>query len=197
MNTPRQSLSSIVQSIEEDPSDITTETEILIKEEDPPAPRAIFSPSPSPSPDSSQSSQSSIVKTESQSSAETPDPLPSVERAKSQTPTEDESGGLLDIYTARTESELVTVLHLITDSIAQQREIARKSILYNPIYWIIIILLFDYLYRMLYYDDVDWIIILVTWSATIMYTINGVKIWVNGYSDEAARVGEVELVIWE
>ncbi|KAJ5618655.1 hypothetical protein N7528_006766 [Penicillium herquei] len=189
IKTPRLSLSPIVQSIEEDPAEIIAEPETAIKDEDPPTPRPIPSASPSPSSYSSPSPQSSIATTESQSSAETPEPLPSVERAKSQTPMEDEDGGPLDIYTAKRESELVTVLHLITDSIAKQRELATKSILYNPIYWIMIIVLFDYIYRILYYDDVDWIIIVVAWSAALMCTRHGAKIWVNGYIDEAERVG--------
>ncbi|KAJ5701188.1 hypothetical protein N7488_008736 [Penicillium malachiteum] len=191
INTPRQSLSPIVQSIENNPFENITEADIPIKEEDPLTPRAIFSPTPSPSSYSSPSPQSSIATTDSESQcrAGTPEPIPSVEQAKSKTSVEDEDGGPLDIYTAKSEFELVSVLHLITDSIAKQRELATKSILYNPIYWIGIIVLFDYLHRILYYDDVDWIIIVVAWSAALMCTRHGVKIWVNGYIDEAERVG--------
>ncbi|KAJ6023859.1 hypothetical protein N7540_004656 [Penicillium herquei] len=178
INTPRQSLSPT-----RNPGDkiSTVITETPVEDEDPPTPTPIYNPSPSPS--------SSPPLPSHQPSIETPESQTLGEAGKSQIKSEEEEGGILQIYPARTESDLITVLHLITDSIAQQSQIARKSILYHPLYWLLIICAFEYIYRELYYDTVDWIIILVLWSAVLLSSIKGAKLLVNGYIDEAERVG--------
>ncbi|KAJ5715428.1 uncharacterized protein N7483_012609 [Penicillium malachiteum] len=177
ITTPRQSQSP-TRNLEEKIPAIIRETPV--EDEDPPTPTPIYNPSPSPSPPPLPSPRPSI---------ETPEPQPPAETAEPQIQNKDKEGGVLEIYPAKTESDLITVLHLITDSIAQQSQIATKSILYNPLYWLLMVCLFQYLYQALYYDTVDWIIILVLWSAILLCSRSGVKILVSGYIDEAEKVG--------
>ncbi|KAJ5640086.1 uncharacterized protein N7484_007948 [Penicillium longicatenatum] len=101
-------------------------------------------------------------------------------------PTEE---GMLETAPAITEADLISSLHLIADSIAQQRQMASKSIIHSGFYWSILVIIFEYLYRILWHTPADWIMILLLWVCSVIATLSGIKIWTSGYLDEAERVG--------
>lgn len=111
----------------------------------------------------------------------TPEPSKQVED-----PTEE---GILETTSATSEQDLVASLHLIADSIAQQRQVAAKSILHSGFYWSILVIVFEYLYRVLWHTSADWIMILLLWVCFVIATLSGIKMWTGGYLDEAERVG--------
>lgn len=97
--------------------------------------------------------------------------------------------GILETTPATTDQDLMTSLHLIADSIAQQRQISAKSILHSGFYWAILVIVFEYLYRILWHTSADWIMILLLWICFVIATLSGIKMWTGGYLDEAERVG--------
>lgn len=113
-----------------------------------------------------------------------PTPEPASERKEN--PAEE---GILETTPATTEQDLITSLHLIADSIAQQRQIAAKSILHSGFYWAILVVVFEYLYRVLWHTPADWIMILLLWICFVIATLSGIKMWTGAYLDEAERVG--------
>ncbi|KAJ6115331.1 hypothetical protein N7486_001109 [Penicillium sp. IBT 16267x] len=133
-------------------------------------------PTPSNSPPSSSNSDSEDPQDETPDTTTKPVENPSEE-------------GLLETAPASTEQDLIASLHLIADSIAQQRQVAAKSILHSGFYWSILVIIFEYLYRILWHTPADWIMILLLWICCVIATLSGIKMWTGGYLDEAERVG--------
>ncbi|KAJ5633273.1 hypothetical protein N7490_009612 [Penicillium lividum] len=129
-------------------------------------------------PDSPSSSSSDLSSPLIDPAPQPPNPNPN--------PTEE---GLLETTLATTEQDLICSLHLIADSIAQQRQVASRSILHNPFYWAILILFFEYLFRVLWITPADWILVLILWICCVIFTLSAIKMWTGGYLDEAERVG--------
>ncbi|KAJ5798469.1 uncharacterized protein N7503_007765 [Penicillium pulvis] len=141
-----------------------------------PNPRDPTLPSTTPQSDASSFSDSEDLRS--------PAPEPTAERKE--IPAEE---GILETTPATTEQDLIASLHLIADSIAQQRQIAAKSILHSGFYWSILVIVFEYLYRVLWHTSADWIMILLLWICFAIATLSGIKMWTGGYLDEAERVG--------
>ncbi|KAJ5999433.1 hypothetical protein N7451_007243 [Penicillium sp. IBT 35674x] len=141
-----------------------------------PPPREPIPPSNAPPSYAASSSDSEDLR------SPTPEPI----SERKQDPTEE---GILETTPATTEQDLISSLHLIADSIAQQRQIAAKSILHSGFYWAILVIVFEYLYRVLWRTSADWIMILLLWICFVIATLSGIKMWTGGYLDEAERVG--------
>ncbi|KAJ5594648.1 uncharacterized protein N7459_000856 [Penicillium hispanicum] len=90
---------------------------------------------------------------------------------------------------AQTEAEHIAALRLIADSVAQQRQLAAKAILSDPLYWALMLYILQRLYKAIYLEPVDWIPILITWSGCQMVGMTVVKLLVRGYLDAAERTG--------
>lgn len=90
---------------------------------------------------------------------------------------------------ARTDEDLIAALHLVSDSVAQQRQLAAKAILLHPVYWLALLTSLPYLYYEKRHNSPDWPVILIAWVGIIMATMATVKILVHGYLDAAELVG--------
>ncbi|KAJ5771762.1 hypothetical protein N7520_002291 [Penicillium odoratum] len=150
------------------------------------------STSASSNPSSSASISTSCRSTKSNASTSSPslrDKAPTPPDTPSSLSSDLCSEGLLETTPAATQQDLICSLHLIADSIAQQRQLASKSILHNQFYWAILILVFEYLYRVLWITPADWILVLILWICGVIFTLSAIKMWTGGYLDEAERVG--------
>lgn len=92
-------------------------------------------------------------------------------------------------YIARTDEDLIPALHLISDSVAQQRQIAARSLLLHPVCWLPIIASIPYLIVERAHDSSDWLVILIIIACIMTVVMTIVKIIVRGYLDEAEKVG--------
>lgn len=90
---------------------------------------------------------------------------------------------------ARTDEDLIAALRLVSDSVAQQRQLAARAILLHPAYWLALLTSLPYLYYEKRHNSSDWPVILIAWVGIIMATMATVKILVRGYLDAAERVG--------
>lgn len=85
--------------------------------------------------------------------------------------------------------DLVAALRLIADSVAQQRQMAAKSILYHPAHIILMILIFGCIWYAMFRTASDWPVVFITWIGCLMVTMLGVKVMVSGYLEAAERTG--------
>lgn len=92
-------------------------------------------------------------------------------------------------FIARTDEDLIAALQLISDSVAQQHQIAARALLTHPAYWSFLLLTIPYFYVEWYHDTSDWPFIIVTWVGVLMSTMAVIKWVVRGYLDAAERVG--------
>lgn len=92
-------------------------------------------------------------------------------------------------YIAHADDDLIAALQLISDTVAQQRQLAAGALLSHWLYWTIIALPLPYFYVEWYHDTSDWAIILVVWAGIFMATMAVSKFLTRGYLDAAERVG--------
>ncbi|RAQ51075.1 hypothetical protein AFGD_003467 [Aspergillus flavus] len=90
---------------------------------------------------------------------------------------------------ARTTTEKITSLHLISDSIAQQRQTASRAILLHPLTLTLLSLILVLLSQHFYKTTSDWILLLTTTTGCIATLISFTRYITSGYLDEAERVG--------
>ncbi|KIX08578.1 uncharacterized protein Z518_03234 [Rhinocladiella mackenziei CBS 650.93] len=128
-------------------------------------------PSPSPLAQTSESSQdTSIVDTKSEN------PLDSIPELTTQL--------------ALAEDDKVEALHLLADSVAQQRQIASSAVIFHPLTMGILVLLFGIVYQNLYKgSSSDWAIVGTTTAGVLMAVLITVRWLTNGYIEEAEKVG--------
>ncbi|KAJ5118373.1 hypothetical protein N7448_010081 [Penicillium atrosanguineum] len=105
------------------------------------------------------------------------DPLPSTDPNETTT------------YIARTDEDLIPALRLISDSVAQQRQLAARSLLLHPVCWLPIIASIPYLIVERAHDSSDWLFILITIACIMTTVMTVIKIIVRRYLDEAEKVG--------
>ena len=92
-------------------------------------------------------------------------------------------------YIARTDSDLIPALQLISDSVAQQRQLAARSLILHPIVWAPMLLSIPYLLVERAHGSSDWLVIVITMACIMIFIMTVVKIVVNGYLEAAERVG--------
>lgn len=92
-------------------------------------------------------------------------------------------------YIARTDSDLIPALQLISDSVAQQRQLAARYFILHPIVWAPMLLSIPYLLVGRAHDSSDWLVIVITMACIMIFIMTVVKIVVNGYLEAAERVG--------
>ena len=100
--------------------------------------------------------------------------------------------GLPDLTTkpAVTEDDRVETLHLIADSVAQQRQIASTAIIFHPLTICAFVLLFALTYQNLYNGSTsDWAIVGTTSIGILMAGLITVRWLTGGYIFEAERIG--------
>lgn len=110
---------------------------------------------------------------------------------RSKTSGVDENGvPLLSTFAAEDEDTRVEALHIIADSVAQQRNIASRSLIFHPLSLAAFIGLTAVLYRC-FYDSAttDWIKVAMTMTGVIMALLGAVRLLCGPYIFEAERVG--------
>lgn len=91
---------------------------------------------------------------------------------------------------ARTTTEKITSLHLISDSIAQQRQTSSCAILLHPLTLTLLSLILVLLSQHFYKTTSDWILLLTTTTTGCIATLLSFTRYItSGYLDEAERVG--------
>ena len=91
---------------------------------------------------------------------------------------------------AVTEDDKVEALHLIADSVAQQRQLASTTIIFHPFTLCAFVLLFGLTYQNLYKgSSSDWAIIGTTSAGILMAGLVTVRWLTGGYIFEAERIG--------
>ncbi|EXJ76808.1 uncharacterized protein A1O5_01316 [Cladophialophora psammophila CBS 110553] len=104
----------------------------------------------------------------------------------------DPLGSLPELSTklAATEDDKVEALHLIADSIAQQRQLASATVIFHPLTLSALVLLLGLAYQNLYKGaSSDWAIIGTTSAGILMAVLITVRWLTSGYIFEAERVG--------
>lgn len=91
---------------------------------------------------------------------------------------------------AVSEDDKVEALHLIADSVAQQRQLASRALIFHPITFAVLTLIFGLLYQHFYKGArSDWALIGTTTAGILMTTLITVRWWTSGYIEEAEKVG--------
>lgn len=91
---------------------------------------------------------------------------------------------------AVTEDDKVEGLHLLADSVAQQRQLASSAVIFHPSSLAILVLIFGLSYQYLYKGSrSDWAIIGTTSSGLLMTLLITARWLSGGYVYEAERVG--------
>lgn len=95
----------------------------------------------------------------------------------------------LTTHQATTETDLTTSLHLIADSVAQQRQQAARALIFHPLSLGILLIPLAIVYKVLYRESNDWALIGTTWAGCVMVGLVAVRGVVSGYLDVAERTG--------
>ena len=137
---------------------------------------ALPPPSPSPLAQSPESGEDNTALGEVETDPSFVDPLSSVPE--------------LTTKPATSEDDKVEALHLIADSVAQQRQIASTAVIFHPLIISALVLLFGLAYQYLWSGTrSDWAIIGTTSAGILMSVLVSVRWMTAGYIYEAERVG--------
>jgi hypothetical protein len=91
---------------------------------------------------------------------------------------------------AVTEDDRVEALHLLADSVAQQRQIASKAIIFHPSTLSLLILALGLVYQYFYHGSQSDLALVGTTSAGIVMSVLITVRWLtSGYIEEAERIG--------
>lgn len=121
---------------------------------------------------------------------------PSVHMSRSQTPytttppNPPSSPSSTTIFPANTDEDITSALHLISDSVAQQRHIAAKSVLLHPAVLAITILAFLSTVKLLYTGSPSDIILMITaWTSCSLVGLLTIRFMIRGYIPAIERTG--------
>ncbi len=91
---------------------------------------------------------------------------------------------------AASDDDRVEALHLLADSVAQQRQLAANAVIFHPASLCVFVLLFGLVYQYLYKRRAsDWLLIGTTTAGVLMAMLVTVRWLSGGYIDEAEKVG--------
>ncbi|EXJ78769.1 hypothetical protein A1O1_09171 [Capronia coronata CBS 617.96] len=91
---------------------------------------------------------------------------------------------------AISEDDKVEALHLLADSVAQQRQVAASAVLFHPLTLSTLILLFGLVHQSLYKgSNSDYAIIGTTSAGILMATLITIRWMTSGYIQEAEKIG--------
>ncbi|KAB8237184.1 uncharacterized protein BDW43DRAFT_307461 [Aspergillus alliaceus] len=85
--------------------------------------------------------------------------------------------------------ETINALHLISDSIAQQRQTAARSIIHHPKTRLLLTIFLFLILTTLYKDPSSWPLLLTATTASFLTFLLSIRYITHGYLDEAERVG--------
>ncbi|KAJ5116761.1 hypothetical protein N7456_001109 [Penicillium angulare] len=96
--------------------------------------------------------------------------------------------GLLTMQ-ATSETDLITALNLISDSVAQQRQKTSSAILHHYLFPLSMLSVASFIYNRIYQDPEDIILVLTFWFMALLMSLKLVGYLTAGYIPEAERVG--------
>lgn len=97
---------------------------------------------------------------------------------------------LLKTFAAQDEDMRAEALHLVADSVAQQRNLASRAIIYHPITLAVLAVVFGAIRQYFYQGELsDYIKILTTFMGVIMALLGGIRLVCGPYIFEAEKVG--------
>lgn len=89
-----------------------------------------------------------------------------------------------------TEPEDIRAAHkLIADSVAQQRQLAARAVIFHPVWLAAMVAVFGVIYKLLYHDSSDLPLIGTTGAGCVMAGLTVVRVFTGGYIEHAERVG--------
>lgn len=115
----------------------------------------------------------------------------STETAATKPPTVDENGiPILSTFPADDDDARAEGLHIIADSIAQQRNIASRSIIFHPVTFAVFAGIIAVL-KQFFYDSAttDWVRVSTTLVGVVMAMLGAIRLICGPYIFEAERVG--------
>ncbi|KAF3388363.1 hypothetical protein F1880_004574 [Penicillium rolfsii] len=95
----------------------------------------------------------------------------------------------LSTYVATDADEIVAAHRLIADSVAQQRQLAARAVIFHPIWLGAMGAVFAVLYKLLYHDSSDLPLIGTTGAGCVMAGLTLVRVLTGGYIEHAEHVG--------
>lgn len=91
---------------------------------------------------------------------------------------------------AVTVDDKVEALHLLADSVAQQRQVAANAVIYHPLSLGTFVLFFGMIYQYLYKGQrSDWVLIGTTSAGVLMSMLITVRWLTGGYLEQAEKIG--------
>lgn len=97
---------------------------------------------------------------------------------------------ILKTFPATTEELKIEALRMVADTVAQQRNLASRAIIYHPLTLGLWVAVLAGLYQQFWTGDVwDWLKILTTFLGVVMATFGGIRMLCGPYIFEAERIG--------
>jgi ribosomal protein S18 acetylase RimI-like enzyme len=94
----------------------------------------------------------------------------------------------LTTYVATEPDDVVPALKLVADSVAQQRQIAARILIFHPLNWAVMIAAFAGMLQFLYKDSSDLALVFTTSAGMLMAGFAAVKWMSSGYIDFAESI---------
>ncbi|OQD73555.1 hypothetical protein PENDEC_c014G00199 [Penicillium decumbens] len=92
-------------------------------------------------------------------------------------------------YIARTHEDLIPALQLISDSVAQQGQLAALALILEPIVWVPLLFSIPLLLVEIKHDSSEWLGVVTAIACAILFVAAVINILLHGYTDAAERVG--------
>ncbi|KAJ5379657.1 uncharacterized protein N7496_002085 [Penicillium cataractarum] len=116
-------------------------------------------------------------------------PSPSATDSKDLTTEPTNSIPELSTYVTTDADEILSAHRLVADSVAQQRQLAARAIIFHPIWLGAMVAVIAVVYKMLYHDSSDLPLIATTGAGCVMAGLTVVRVFTGGYIEHAEHVG--------
>jgi hypothetical protein len=109
---------------------------------------------------------------------------------ETETPRNDPLEGVpgLSTYIATEPEDVVPALKLIADSVAQQRQIAARILIFHPLNWAVMVVVFAGIFKWLYKSSSDLPLLFTTAAGVVMASFAAVKWMSSGYIEHAESI---------
>ncbi|GLI80461.1 hypothetical protein PoHVEF18_008816 [Penicillium ochrochloron] len=95
----------------------------------------------------------------------------------------------LSTYVATDADEILAAHRLIADSVAQQRQLAARAVIFHPVWLGAMAAVFAVVYKLLYHDSSNLPLIGTTGAGCVMAGLTLVRVFTGGYIEHAEHVG--------
>lgn len=95
----------------------------------------------------------------------------------------------LSTYVATDAQDVMDAHRLVADSVAQQRQLAARAVIFHPVWLAAMLAVFAVVYKVLYQEWSDLALVGTTGAGCVMAGLMVVRVCTGGYIDHAERVG--------